>query len=143
MEKPPFAPVIRTQADLEEMWRVLMGPWGFGSPSLWVVAVLEDGTPLPWIQEIAGTESPPEAAALRRFVDFLTRLSEEAGHGARFAFLRSRPGSAGVTEPDREWAVALYDACRTAGVPAEIVHLATEGDVRPLPPDELALPATG
>ena len=44
MTDQPFAPVLRTQADVEQMWRRLMTPLGFPGCSLWMVVVQDDRT---------------------------------------------------------------------------------------------------
>ena len=62
--------------------------------------------------------------------------------GARVAFLRSRPGGGGPDARDRAWARSLTAACRRVGLPCEVVHLATDHDVRPLPGDDLLAAAT-
>lgn len=135
---PNFAPIIRTQADLEAAWRYLMGPWGFGGPSIWMLVVLADDSLLPHITEIEKADEPPDAVGVERFAEIISGLDLEPGE--RLAFLRSRPGGPDVTESDRAWAASLYASARMGGAPCEVVHLATEGDVRPLPADEL--PAT-
>jgi hypothetical protein len=135
---PTFAPIIRIQSDLEAAWHHLMGPWGFGGASIWMLVVLADDRVLPHLTEIAEADEPPDAAGVARFAEVLAGLDLEPGD--RLAFLRSRPGGPAVTAADRAWAASLYAGARAAGVPCEVVHLATEGDVRPLPADEL--PAT-
>lgn len=135
---PTFAPIIRTQSDLEAAWQHLMGPWGFGGASIWMLVVLADDSVLPHLTEIAQADEPPDAAGVEHFAEVLAGLDLEPGD--RLAFLRSRPGGAQVTHDDRAWAESLYASARRAGVPCEVVHLATEGDVRPVPADEL--PAT-
>jgi len=57
--------------------------------------------------------------------------------GSRFAFLRSRPGGGRPNAEDRAWARALYEAGRRAGAALEVVHLANDHDVCPLPMDDL------
>lgn len=118
-----------------------MGPWGFGGHSVWML-VIQDDRPLPQITELTESEDPPTGEDLDGFVALLARLAEGLAPDARFAFLRSRPGFDGVTEADRRWARALYDAARLAGVRCEVVHLATRDRVRPLPPDELSGPVS-
>ena len=39
MNKPPFRPTIRTQADLEKAWRHLMSPLGFSGYSIWMMVI--------------------------------------------------------------------------------------------------------
>src|SRR4051794_6797831 len=137
-----FAPHLRSQSDLEDAWRRLMGPWGFDGETLWMFLVLADDQPLPHLSEITEAEVPPDAETQRSMAELFRLLDEQAGPGARFAFLRSRPGGPALTDDDRAWAAGLYAACRLAGVGGEAVHLATGGRVRPVPPDELAPPAS-
>jgi hypothetical protein len=134
-----FAPIIRTQADLEAAWRRLMGPGAYAGASIWLMLVLEDGRVRPALTEITRADEPPDEEGVRLFAEVLTGL--DARPGDRLAFLRSRPGGPRPTDADRAWAAALYRSARVAGIACEVVHLATEGDVRPLPRDELAATA--
>lgn len=136
MTREPFAPTIRTQSDLQEVWRHFMGPAGFGSPSLWLMLLLDD-RPLPQLTEVTDADAPPDEEVLEGLVRLLGMLQAEVAPGVRFAFLRSRPGGDAITEDDRAWASGLYDAAHRADVPCEVVHLATRGTVRPIPQDEL------
>lgn len=135
MTKTPFTTLIRSQSDLEVAWRHLMGPWGFGGHSVWLMLISDD-RPLPALTELTESEMPPDDLVLSGLVELLRRLEAEVVPGVRFAFLRSRPGVDAVTGPDRAWAATLYAACRRAGVACEVVHLATKGSVRPIPPDD-------
>ena len=136
MTSHPFAPTIRTQADLQDVWRHLLGPSGFASASVWMMLVVDD-RPLPQLTEITESDEPPDEEGVEGLVRLLGMLESEVAPGARFAFLRSRPGVDAVTEADRAWAASLYDAARRAAVPCDVVHLATRGAVRPIPQDEL------
>lgn len=141
MTTHPFAPTIRTQTDLESAWRHLMGPWGFAGSSVWMMLVVDD-LPLPQLTEITESEEPPDGEMVEAFADLVRTLADGMPPGARFAFLRSRPGHGRLTDDDRAWAAALYDAALRAGVPCEVVHLATRGAVRPIARDDLdAVPA--
>jgi hypothetical protein len=141
MTKNPADTVIRSQSDLEAVWCDLIGPGGFGGHSLWMLLIVDE-RPRPQVVELTEAEAPPDAEGARGFAQLLTRLAVDLGEDVRFAFLLSRPGRPSVTEWDRAWAASLYGACRTAGVRGEVVHLATAGRVRPLPPDDLPLPET-
>jgi hypothetical protein len=57
--KEPFHPVIRSQADLEALWKKLMGPGGFGGLSLWML-LIDDEIALPQITEITDAIDPPD-----------------------------------------------------------------------------------
>jgi hypothetical protein len=131
----PLRPLVRTQSDLEAMWKELMGPWGFGGHSLWLVVIDSDDRPLPQITEITEAVEPPDDEMIASLADFLLHLATD---DLRFAFLRSRPGHGGLTAEDRAWARALYDTGRRAGVPLEVVHRACDHDLVAVPMDEVA-----
>jgi hypothetical protein len=133
MPDQPYRPLLRTQADVEAMWRRLMGRLGFGGHTIWMI-VVEDDRPLPQIVEIVETAQAPEAEDVESFGGLLAHV---ASPGCRFAFLRSRPGGGRPDATDRAWARMLYDACRFAGAGAEVIHLAHDHDVLPIPLDDL------
>lgn len=133
-----FSPTLTTQAALERTWRELMGPWSFGGHSVWMMLVVDD-RPLPHLTEIAEAEDPPDAGGVDGLAEILLMLDREVAPGARVAFLRSRPGRDIVTDTDRAWARSLYAAARRAGVPCEVVHLATRGAIRPIPADVIGI----
>lgn len=132
-----FSPVLTTQVELERAWRELMGPWSFSGHSVWMMLVVDD-RPLQ-LTEIAEAEDPPDSEHLDGLAELLLMLDREVAPGACVAFLRSRPGRDVITDTDRAWAKALYAAARRAGVPCEVVHLATRGAIRPIPADVIGL----
>ena len=125
-------PTLRSQADVELMWRVLMTPLGWRERSLWFVLVAPDDSPVPHVYEIA--ELPDEidpgghAAAAGLWRDLLAEVLP----GGRVALLLSRPGTGAPTAIDREIAAGTYAACRAEGVRLEVIHLATDDDILPL-----------
>ncbi len=135
-----FEPIIDTQTDLEHAWRELMQPLGFGGESLWLMFIAEDGRPFPHLTEITDLD---EAQPLEKASEFGAFLADIMGEfqfaNARFAALRSRPGRARLTARDRGWAEFVYAACRTARIPCETVHLASDEDILPMPWDELGV----
>src|SRR3954452_14610721 len=88
MNDAPFRPIVRTQSDVEQMWRHLIQPLGFSGCSLWMVVIAAAG-PGPQIMELAELPLTPEDGDAEAISGVLTRLAAE---GTRFAFLRSRPG---------------------------------------------------
>lgn len=134
-------PPVHTQSDLLAVWRQLMQPLGFGGSSVWMLRIQRDRTFVPQIVEIAETEGPPAPDRTEDLAEVL-RLLDEDDPGHAYAFLRSRPGAGGPDADDRAWAAFLYDAGRVAGVEVEVVHLATDTDVVPLPLDEIGLGRT-
>ena len=133
-----FEPVLTTQARMEDAWRELMGPWSFSGHSVWMMLVVDD-RPLPHLTEIAEAEDPPDTSEANGLADLLLMLDNEVAPGMRVAFLRSRPGKGIVTDADRAWARSLYASARRAGVPCEVVHLATRGSIRPIPADVVGI----
>ncbi len=130
--------VITTQAQLEEAWHDLMGPWSFGRHSLWLLVIADD-RPVPHLTEIELDADPPGAEDLDGMAQVLDMLAEDLGPDIRVAFLRSRPGIDTITATDRAWASSLYAAARRARVSCEVVHLATRGSVRPIPADVVGI----
>ncbi|MCD4526754.1 hypothetical protein [Nocardioides sp. cx-173] len=135
-----YSAVIRTQADLERMWRDLMGPLGFSGYSLWLIVLEPDGSTTPVITEITECSPfPDEGPSRAGLVDVLRMLVTEAVPGGRVAFLRTRPGRDGINESDRAWAAMLYAAAREAGGTVEVVHVANSVMLAPLPLDALRM----
>ncbi len=130
----PYRPIVRSQSDLEAVWKKLMGPWGFGGYSVWMLLIDADDRPFPQITEITEAVEPPDDTMVKSLAIVLEGL---AAPGQRFAFLRSRPGAGGVTSEDRAWARALYDAGRRADVPLEVVHRACDQDLVAVPMDDV------
>jgi hypothetical protein len=133
MSEEPVRPVVRTQIDLERMWRRLMSPLGFEGHTLWMV-VIQDDRPVPQVMEIVETGTPPDPEDVASFTGLLEPL---AMAGLRFAFLRSRPGRGRPDANDRAWARALHEAGRQAGAVVDVVHLAHDDDVLPIVLDDL------
>jgi len=136
------APVLRSQADVEVMWRVLMTPLGWRQRSLWFVLVAPDDSPIPHVYEIADLpdtiDDHSHAAAAELWRDLLDQVLP----GGRVALLLSRPGAGDPDRADRRIAEGTYAACRGAGVPLEVIHLATDDDVVPLPADAVLAPGS-
>lgn len=169
-EIPPLtavddAPPVRSEADLLVRWRQLMGPWGFGGRSLWVLWFDEVGRQLPIVVPIDDIPDAPDD----RFVDNLMYIvgrvlrghDEDGGDGRppddaddadgahddhdspdvdgtpAVAMTLSRPGSSRLTDSDRAWARAVRAGAERAGVVLWPLHLATKGSVRPLTLDDV------
>ena len=136
-----FRPTIRSQQDLEDAWRRLMGPLGFSGHSIWLMLIAADDRPFPHLTQIEEAVEPPPPEDLAGFAEMVAELRTEFAPGGRLAFLRSRPGGSGLTPDDKAWAEALYDVGRLAGVPTEVVHRACDTDLVPVPMDDV-LPDT-
>jgi hypothetical protein len=133
----PYRPLIRTQADLEEVWRHLMQPLGFAGAGLWLLLIDADGRPLPQMTEVSEVPDRPDAETTSGLAHVLSEVLQGVEPAGRWAFLRSRPGRGGIDDTDRAWAAALYDMCREHDIPHDVVHLATDADVLPIPLDDV------
>ncbi len=127
---------VRTDGDLEDFWRGLLGPLGFARRGLWIAFVEDDGRILRQIVEIGDLPVTPAPDEIDGFASTMAGLRDELGVG-RLAFLLVRPGRGAAARPDRAWAAALHAAAHDARVRCELVHLATDTDLVPLPVDDL------
>ena len=96
-----------------------------------------DDTPVPQITQIEECVGAPEGDMMANLADGLRLVIEDAGPGHRWALLRSRPGRGGIDDLDRAWARGIYEGCAAAGVPLEVVHLATDDTLVPIPMDDV------
>ena len=138
MDELPDLPRVHSQADLHQLWRILMGPLGFGRRTLWLVFVDVQGGVGRLIMPVDIHPEPDDAFVRQLFWVCEEALGAEFGAGTRIAMLLSRPGSARVGDGDRAWARALADGAAHAGVALLPVHLATDDAIVVLPPDDLA-----
>ncbi len=137
-----FRPTISSQSDLERTWCHLMSPLGFSRHSVWLMLIDADGRALPHLTEIEDAVDVPDPEQVEQLATFVGMLLGDLLPGGRVAFLRSRPGRDAVGATDRAFAAALYAATSGAGAPAEVVHLATDVAVTPIPLDDVELSAS-
>lgn len=136
---PPLPPLdeyppIRTQADLERLWRALMGPLGFARRSLWIVPIDRDDRPGPAVA-IDDVPLAPGADDL----DFLVDMLRHGTFGeASVAFLVTVPGRRRISRGDREWARGLARVAGRAGMTDRPVHWANDAVLHVCAPDDLA-----
>lgn len=138
MTKETFRPVLRTQADVEKFWTEICHPLGWRTPELWVVLVDSNGEPFPSVQQVAELPEKPDEVAVGNLVMICRDLLGEFAPGGRVATLLCRPGTGFPTVFDKAWARALRDASRREGVELEVVHVATDVAITPLPMDAAA-----
>lgn len=134
MPPPPPGTVVRTNAELAEVWRSLMGPGGFAMSSIWMVFLDDDSRLTPVIVPIEDVPAEPDDQFVGNLAYIIGDLLRD-GAASSVALLLSRPGSRAMTEADRSWARALREAL--AELPMWPVHLATRGHVQVFAPDDL------
>src|SRR5262249_6151466 len=78
-DKEPFAPILVSQSDVEQMWRTLMQPLGWRRRALWFCLVAPDDRPLPRICEVPDLpdeiDLDAQAAAAALWRDLLADLA--------------------------------------------------------------------
>ena len=134
MTEEPFRPLVRTQSDLERMWRRLMSPLGFSSHTLWMV-VIEDDRPVPQVIEIVEAADAPgqeDAVAFARVLEHLA----QPGPALRVPALATRRRSTRHHRPGLgAGAARRRDVASAAAI--DVVHLAHDHDVLPIALDDL------
>lgn len=133
-DKTPYAPVLRTQADVEAAWRHLINPLGWPEPRLWFMFVGADGVPFPQLSQIEEMPAEVGADGAASVATVMGQLVSDMGF-ERVEFLLCRPDDGPPTPTDQKNAAVLYAACRAAAVPVGVIHLATDVDFWPIPAD--------
>ncbi len=112
---------IRTDADLLDLWRTLMGPLGFSRTTLWMVPIGGDDLPDRLVLPIDHVPTHPTVRDCDRAAEFAVRFLPAGGS---MAFLFSRPGPGGVTSGDAAWARLLAGSAERHGLGDRPVALA-------------------
>lgn len=134
MTNTPFRPMLRTQSDVQTMWRAIINPLGWHSRRLYAVVVDDDDRPRPLIHEIDGL---PARMTHAEATEALCILLAD-GRGRRLAVLFCRPGAgAALTAGDRAVCGLLYAAARRLGIALDVIHVATDTAIVPAPLDEM------
>lgn len=137
LRRPDQMPPIRNQRDLEEHWRSLMGPLGFGERQLWVGFIDADDMMTPLLLQINDLPGLPTRDSLDSLMFVAEQTLAEQLPEGRLAVLLCRPGSSHLTEPDLSWARGLTSAAQRNGIPMEPVHFASDERLQVFAPDDL------
>jgi hypothetical protein len=128
---PVDLPPLTTDEEVLARVRTLVG--AAAAEQLWILFVDGDGRQSPVLVPIAGVPHRPEPRGLAGLARVLRGLRHELvterGPGA-VVVTRERTGADTVLEADREWAAALAEVCRSAGVALRATVLSTPGGVR-------------
>ena len=128
---PVDLPPLTTDEEVLARVRMLVG--AAVTDQLWILFVDGDGRQSPVLVPISELPARPEPHGLAALAGVLRGLRHELvtdrGPGAVIV-TRERTGADTVLEADREWAAALAEVCRTAGVALRATVLSTPGGVR-------------
>jgi hypothetical protein len=128
---PVDLPPLTTDEEVLARARMVVG--AACTRQLWILFVDGDGRQSPVVVPIAEVPHRPERRGLaglaRVLAGLRAELVTEHGPGA-VIIVRERTGADAVLDADREWAAALAEVCRTAGVALRAAVLSTPGGVR-------------
>jgi hypothetical protein len=134
MTTSPLAPApIRTAAELTDLWTALLDPPIFGSRSLSLVWLRDDGRPLELIIPMDDLPLLPDHALLFGLLSIHEAVSEtRLDGGGHLALALCRPGRPEITEDDDTWVDGLSEVLDDRIDRGWSLHLAAGGQVQPL-----------
>ena len=101
---PRTAVPIRSAAELTDHWTALLDPPIFGSRSLWLMWLQEDGRPLELIIPIEDLPRLPDHSMLFGLLSMHEAVSDaRLDGGGHLAMALCRPGRPEITEDDDAW----------------------------------------
>lgn len=118
-------PAVRTQTDVLDRWRLMMGPGGFGRRSLWVVWFDAQGVQGPVVVPVDDIPLEPDDETVSAIVGLARGVLDEHAPGGSVSLALSRPGPTSTRPADRAWARSLVRCAEAARLPLRCVHLAT------------------
>ncbi|WP_250149993.1 hypothetical protein [Mycolicibacter acidiphilus] len=137
-EPPPIPPIetaedpIHSPADLQERWRALMGPLGFGERLLWLGFIGPDHRFVKMLSRVP-LRPRPQARVLHELMSAVHRLLDRDDlTGSRVALLLTGPGRGGVSPADRIWSARLVEAAARFDIPLEPIFAANDEVLLPV-----------
>jgi hypothetical protein len=116
---------IDSPADLQQRWRALVGPLGFGERLLQFVFVGPDRRMIKVLSEVPVSASP-DLSAIVELMGALRGILDKADGGTTVALLITRPGAGAISTADRKWSAVLTEAAAEFGIPIEPVCRAND-----------------
>jgi hypothetical protein len=142
MTRHELMPPIRTQADLRQHWRALMGPLGFTRRSLWLLFVDSDAKATNVLTRVEDLPLDPETETLRNIMYVAGQVLESTTVGGSLACVAAVAARPWPVPRDRPCLGSRADpgGCRGAGADASDPsrHVRRHPDVRPRRPDPYA-----
>lgn len=119
---------ITCPEDMQQRWRALMGPLGFGERLLWVGFVGADRCMIKTLSQVPVGRAPHREVVENLMIG-LSVVLEDFEPGTSVALLLTRPGSDPVSEQDRRWGRVLTEAAQRIAVPLEPMFRANDADL--------------
>ena len=137
MTRTPFAPVLRTSADVLGFWTAICRPLGWHRRDLWFCVVGGDHRPTPLMTQIEDLSEEPDPLVTDNLGGMWRQLLDGYEANGRIAVMLCRPGTASPTAADRAWGRAIAAGAGAHGVPLEPLHLASDEAILPLSMDNV------
>jgi hypothetical protein len=134
---------VRTDRDLDRIWRALMGPLGFRTRRLWILLLDADDRPVPQVTQIDDIPYEIDARLCEPVMHMCLHLLESIVPGGSVAILFSRPGQNSMSQGDRELARALHTAASDTDVALRPTHFANDVVLSVFALDDLLPSSTG
>jgi hypothetical protein len=100
--------------------------------SLWLLFLAADAVQLPVVVPIDDVPASPGPGAAASLCDMIARVLHDAAPGGSVVITLVRGNGLSVTDPDRQWLMALKVAAARTGVHLRMVCLATRDGARRL-----------
>ena len=118
---------LTSDAEVEQRVAELIG--GACRRQLWFMFLDERGVQLPLLVPVADhPRRPPKGRGAH--LDAMVRHLVDTVDAASVIVVIERPGAPSLSRDDREWALALHEACGTAEVPLRALLLSHRAGVR-------------
>jgi hypothetical protein len=142
MTTPPRADVpIRSAADLTRRWAELLDPPIFGTRSLWLGWLGDDGRMLSLVVPVDDVPPVPDSRMVSGLLDLHEAVVAEHLRGeGHLAMALCRPGRPEITEDDDEWIEVLSSILDDQIDGTWSLHLAAAGRVSELVGPRLGWP---
>ncbi|MEB3981951.1 hypothetical protein OQ968_11815 [Mycobacterium sp. 663a-19] len=122
---------VRSCFDLQERWRALMGPLGFGQRLLWVGFLGPDRCLVKTLGQVP-IGSRPRARIMKILMSSLRTRLDDMASGTTVTLLLTGPGRGPISPNDRLWAKVLTDIADRFAVPLERIFRANDESLDPV-----------
>lgn len=117
---------VHSTTDLQQRWRALMGPLGFGERVLWFGFIGPDRRFIKMLCDMP-IGPRPQARSLKNLMSALrTLLTETVPTGSSVALLLTGPGRGPISPADRVWSKQLTELAAQFKVPLEPIFRAND-----------------
>jgi hypothetical protein len=121
-------------ADLQQRWRALMGPLGFGERLLRFAFMGPDRCLIKILGDVE-IGPAPERPVIENLMSALREILCDMEPNTTVALLLTRPGPGGISSLDRQWSTMLTEAATEYGVPIEPVFRANDDSLVQVEPE--------